>query len=412
LISLLECYQTGDCVSTKYAIATTMHYMYYIWHMNTMLCPNCKKEIDIPNAIMHKMLEGELAKAKSEDKEEFERQIKEIEEKTKKKIEEQLSLKLKDSQNELEQTKIRKLELQNDLLESKKQLTSLKLKDEEREIENQKWKARERDLLSEEIVKKEREKSNLEKRELEIQIESMKKALEEANSKGGSKSQQLQGEALELEVFKKLKELFPSDDISEVAKGASGGDIRQLVKSPKGYPCGSILWECKRAKWDEKKFVEKLKLDQRAEGSTLAVIVSINLPKDAMDGFINRGDDIWICSLALVAPVAVALRKMLLDAAFQKALAVNRGEKKEDLFSYITGPEFVQPVKTIVEVYSEMILQISKERAAYEKMWKQRESQSQRIINSMASIVGKIQGKIGASALQIKELDLIESGDK
>lgn len=376
-----------------------------------MLCPNCKKEIDIPNAIMHKMLEEELVKAKSESQEEFEKQKKEIEEKTERRIEEKLALKLKDSQNELEQTRTRKQKLQNDLLESKQQLTSLKLKDEEREIENQKWRTKERDILSEEIVKRERQKTDLEKRELEIQLESMKKALEEANKKGGSKSQQLQGEAMELEVFKILTKLFPFDDIAEIAKGVSGGDIRQIVKSPKGYPCGSILWECKRAKWDEKKFIEKLKLDQRTESSNLAVIVSINMPKDATDGFINRGDDIWICSLSLVTPVAVALRKMLLDAAFQRALAVNRGEKKEDLFFYITGPEFIQPVKTIVEVYNEMILQITKERAAYEKIWKQRESQAQRIINSMASIVGKIQGKIGASSLQIKELELIESGD-
>ncbi len=380
--------------------------------MNTIACPNCKKEIDIPNAIMHKMLEAELTKAKSESQEEFEKQKKDIEEKAEKRIEEKLALKLKDSQNELEQTRTRKQELQNDLLESKQQLTSLKLKDEEREIENQKWRSKERDILSEEIIKKERQKTDLEKRELEIQLESMKKLVEEANKKGGSKSQQLQGEAMELQVFKDLTKLFPLDDISEIAKGVSGGDIRQIVKSPKGYPCGSILWECKRAKWDEKKFIEKLKLDQRAESSNLAVIVSINMPKDATDGFINRGDDVWICSLSLVAPVAVALRKMLLDAAFQRALAVNRGEKKEDLFSYITGPEFIQPVKTIVEVYSEMILQIAKERGAYEKIWKQRESQAQRIISSMASIVGNIQGKIGASALQIKELDLIESGDK
>ena len=379
--------------------------------MNTIVCPNCKKEIEISEAISHKMQEEFLAKADAEHKDEWEKQKKEIEEKAEKRIGEKLDLKFKDSQNELEQTKKRKQELQNQLLESKQLLTSLKLKDEEREIENQKWKIQERDILSEEITKKVRQMADLEKRELEIQLQSMKKAVEEANKKGGSKSQQLLGEAMELQVFNSLIKSFPLDDIAEVEKGVLGADIRQIVKSPKGYPCGSILWECKRAKWDEKKFIEKLKLDQRAESSNLAVIVSINLPKDATDGFINRGDDIWICSLPLVIPVAVALRKMILDAAFQKALAVNRGEKKEDLFSYITSTGFIQPVKTIVEVYKEMILQITKERAAYEKIWKQRESQAQRIINSMASIVGNIQGKIGASSLQIKELELIESGD-
>lgn len=379
--------------------------------MNPVTCPHCKKKFELSEVIIHQLAQPIRAEEEEKRKNELEKLREKIEMETGEKIKRELGLELKDAKNEIEESKKNQDELRKKVLEANEKSRLLKTKDEEREIEIQEWKMKERDILSEEIIKKERQKTDLEKRELEIQLESMKKLVEEANKKGGSKSQQLQGEAMELQVFKDLIKLFPLDDISEIAKGVSGGDIRQIVKSPKGYPCGSILWECKRAKWDEKKFIEKLKLDQRAESSNLAVIVSINMPKDATDGFINRGDDIWICSLSLIAPVAVALRKMLLDAAFQRALAVNRGEKKEDLFSYITGPEFIQPVKTIVEVYSEMILQITKEKVAYEKLWNQRESQAQRIVNSMASIVGKIQGKIGASSLQIKELELIESGD-
>ena len=55
--------------------------------MNTMVCPKCKEEIDIPSAIMHKMLEEELTKAKLENREEFEKQKKDIEEKAEKRIE-------------------------------------------------------------------------------------------------------------------------------------------------------------------------------------------------------------------------------------------------------------------------------------------------------------------------------------
>lgn len=381
--------------------------------MDTINCPHCGKQVEISEAIIHQLKQKVRIEDEDKRKIELEKAREQIEIEAKEKAKKESELELKDTKNEMEEYKKNQDALRKQVLEANEQTRLVKLKNEEREIEMQKWKMQERETLSEEITKKERQKADLEKRELEIQLAQMKKAVEDANKKGGSKSQQLQGEAMELEVFNELTKSFPLDDIAEIGKGVIGADIRQLVKSPKGYPCGSILWECKRAEWSEK-WIEKLKIDQRTEGSNLAVIVSINLPKDAIDGFINRADDMWICSLSLVVPLAVALRKMLLDAALQRALAVNRGEKKEDLFSYITSTGFIQPVKTIVEVYNEMILQVANERKAYEKIWKQRESQAQRVINSMASIVGNIQGKIGISALQIKELELLEleSGDK
>jgi hypothetical protein len=379
--------------------------------MDLIICPHCKKQVKLSEAIIRQLQQGVRTEEEEKGKIELEKAREKIEIEAMYKAKKETELELKDAKNEAEEYKKQQDELRKKVLEANEQTRLIKLKDEEREIENQKWKMLERDKMSDEITKREQEKAELDKRELLIQLDSMKKAAEEVSKKGGSKSQQVQGEALEQVVFNLLTKSFPLDNIVEIEKGVLGADIRQIVKSPKGYPCGSILWECKRTKWDEKKFIEKLKADQRAESANLAVIVSTNLPKDALDGFINRGDDIWICALSLVAPVAVALRKILLDATFQRALAVNRGEKKEDLFSYITSTGFIQPVKTIVEVYKEITSQITKERGAYEKIWKQRESQAQRIINSMASIVGNIQGKIGASALQIKELDLIESGD-
>ena len=374
--------------------------------MNRIICPHCNKSFEVSQAMTHEMEES----VKIREQAKFDKERLEIEEKALEKAKRELELELKDAKNEAQEYRKNQEELRKKVLEANEQTRILKLKDEDREIEMQKIIAQEREKSTEEITKKERLKSDLEKRELQIQLESMRKALEAANKKGRSKSQQLQGEALELELQHLLAVSFPHDETTEVGKGISGADIRQIVKSPKGYPCGTILWESKRTvEWSEK-WIDKLKTDQRAENANLAVMVSINLPKDAPDGFINRGDDIWICSYALVVPVAVALRKILLDAGFQKALALNRGEKKEVLYSYITSTEFIQPVKTVVEAYKEIFDQIAKERVAYEKMWKQRESQAQRIITSMASIVGSIQGKIGASALQIKELDLLESG--
>jgi len=105
------------------------------------------------------------------------------------------------------------------------------------------------------------------------------------------------------------------------------------------------------------------------------------------------------------------LRKNLLDLGYQKAITANKGEKAEMLYSYITSHEFQQQVERIVEAYKEMKNQITKERVAFERSWKQREAQAERIIISAANIIGSMQGRVGVSMPQIKGLELSDSDE-
>ncbi|OGH19785.1 MAG: hypothetical protein A3D74_04950, partial [Candidatus Levybacteria bacterium RIFCSPHIGHO2_02_FULL_37_13] len=323
-----------------------------------------------------------------------------------KKVKEELELKFKNSESELEEAKEQSRELREQLLEITKQLRLLKQKDDERELEMQKKLSLEREKIQEDVIKIEKEKSNLEIAEIKKQLDDTKKALEDAQRKSSQKSQQLQGEVLELELEKLLNDAFPHDEFIAVAKGISGADICQIVKSPKGIICGTILWESKRTKEWSDKWLTKLKEDLRAQKANIPIIVSIVLPKEASDGF-GIKDGVWICSHQLVLPIATILRKNLLDVGYQKAVLANRGEKADMLYSYVTGHEFQQQVERIVEVYKEMKDQITRERAAFERSWKQREGQAERIIISAANIVGNMQGKVGASMPQIKGLDLL-----
>ena len=56
-----------------------------------------------------------------------------------------------------------------------------------------------------------------------------------------------------------------------------------------------------------------------------------------------------------------------------------------------------------------MQTQIQRERAAFEKLWKEREAQAERILISTAGIYGSIQGVAGQSLPSVKGLDLLES---
>jgi len=376
--------------------------------MNKIVCPNCNREIEISQAIAHKIQEEVLEKAHKKYNEALEKQRKDIEEKAEKRIKDELELKFKDSQNELDEVKEQSRELREQLLELTKQLRLLKQKDDERELEMQKKLSLEREKIQEEIVKVEKEKSNLEIAEVKKQLEDTKKALEDAQRKAAQKSQQLQGEILELELERILHDAFPHDNVESVAKGTPGADVLQVVKSPKGFVCGSILWESKRTKEWSDKWLVKLKEDLRAQKANIPIIVSVVLPKEAKDGFgIKEG--VCICSFKLILPIATVMRKNLLDVGYQKAVSANREEKKDLLFDYVTNYEFQQQVERIFEAYKEGKNQISKERIAFEKSWKQREVQLERIILSTANIVGSMQGRIGASMPQIKGLELTDS---
>lgn len=378
--------------------------------MNTVTCKHCGKTFELSEALTHEMREAIVAEQSVKHKLELEKAIANSEASALKKVKEEFEMRFKNSQSEAEEAIKKNREQQEQLLDFTKEIRTLKQKDTERELEMQKRLIFERDKISEEVGKAIQEKSNLEIMEIKKQLDDTKKALEDAQRKADQKSQQLQGEVLELELENVLRAAFPHDEIEPVGKGVLGADVRHVVKSPKGYECGTILWEFKRTqRWDDK-WTDKIKKDVRAEKAVFGAIVSANLPKEAFDGFgIKEG--VWVCAQNLILPLATILRQNILDVGYQKAISANRGEKAGQLFTYVTSHEFQQQVENVVEAYKEMLLQITKERAAFERSWKQREGQAQRILMSSANIVGSMQGIVGASMPPIKGLEISEDSE-
>jgi hypothetical protein len=355
--------------------------------MANVTCPHCGKEVSLNEAIKKEIsadLEKQIVeKIKDESRIEIEQLQKDLEEK---------NSKVKD----LQQTELmlraerRKFEEEKEQLE----LTVARRVDEER----QKVALEMSDRLSSEFRLKELEKDKM--------ISDLKKSLEDAQRRASQGSQQLQGEVLELDLEKTLKDAFPADDISPVAKGVRGADISQTVKTPLGNVGGVILWEIKRTKAWSDDWVIKLKDDARATKADIPVIVSTTFPKNTSSHMINY-DGVWVVSEALVLPVASLLRKSLLDVARQKAVVASKSDKASMLYDYITGQEFKSQIEAMVESYSQMREDLNKERVAFEKIWKSRESQLNRLMQSTVGIYGGVQGLIGNQMPQIKGVELL-----
>lgn len=323
----------------------------------------------------------------------------------------QAELLVKSLKDDAEAAKQGEAELRKQLTEIMQNLRAEKKARENAELEAQKKLTAEEAKIRDEAKKAADESYRLKLAEQEKKLADTQKMLEEAQRKATQGSQQLQGEIMELDLERALAEAFRDDRIEPVAKGVRGGDIRQLVRSSRGADCGVILWELKRTKHWVDGWIPKLKEDLRAAKANIPIIVSEVMPKQ-VETDIGQLQGVWICKPSLAVVLSALLRKGLLDVGLQKALAQNRGDKADALYAFVTSHEFAHQIESMVETYSEMATQITKERIAYEKIWSQRQKQVERLLLGTASIYGSMQGHIGqASMPRIKGLELLDVGD-
>ncbi len=107
----------------------------------------------------------------------------------------------------------------------------------------------------------------------------MQRQIEDLRRKAEQGSQQLQGEAFELELETVLRAKFPRDLVEPVPKGEFGGDVLHRVVGPQARFCGTILWETKRTKNWSDGWLAKLREDQRTARAEISLLVSNALPK-------------------------------------------------------------------------------------------------------------------------------------
>ena len=315
--------------------------------------------------------------------------------------------------------------------ENEKQLASLNAELEAKRQENIKFKERQFELEQKERFLKDQElnmklemqqKMNQEKLEIEeaarkraeeqvqmsnkekeVQMEQLRNQIREMQRKMEQGSMQLQGEAQELVLEELLGTVFRFDEIREVAKGIRGADVVQVVKNQYGKECGKIIYESKRTKAFSDGWIEKLKVDMRAERADFAVIVTEAYPKD-MNIFGFR-DGVWICTFREVQGVSALLREIILGVFNSKVAETNKGDKMQLLYGYLTGNEFVQQMGSIVETFVTMKDSLEKEKRAYHKIWSEREKQMDKVIQNSASIYGSLRGIAGSAIQEIKQLE-------
>lgn len=362
---------------------------------STIKCPKCGHEFPASEGLMSHLKE-EVGL--------------DIEKKLRKEIEGEKSLEVQDLKKEIEENKEKLKDFTEKELALREKTRKLEDREKNVELETQRRIDEEKKKIEEDTSKRLVDEHRLKDLEKDKKMSDMEHLVEELKRKSQQGSMQTQGEVGERYLEETLRKLFPTDEVSEVKKGELGGDVRQIVKSQRGTECGMILWERKRTKtWDEK-WISKLKEDMGRDKALLGAIITEALPKD-FKAQIGEKSGIWITTTSFTEPLALLLRKVIYDVAKEKAVKLNKQSKAEEIYDLVTSNEFNHQVERMMMTYQEMNEQISKERAVAERQWKLREMQVNRLITGVAGIYGSMQGIAGSALPLVKSLELPE-GEK
>ncbi len=403
---------------------------------NSIICPNCKHEFSVEKVIESQVKDGiqkQMLEQQKKLQQQFEARQNELTEKEKKfemlrqqeneifqkKLQEreaiikkqaeqkaisdfEMKLKSLEEENLLQDAKLKEAQLKE--LEFRKKTKELQEKQEMMELEVQRKMDAERKLIEENARKKEAESQFMKLNEKDLLIQTLQKNLEEMNRKVEQGSMQVQGEVQELALEKLLQTSFPFDKIEEVGKGVRGADCIQTIRNNIGKECGKIIFESKNTKEFVQDWIPKLKADMRTAKADVAVIVTKVMPKD-MEQF-GLKDEVWICTFNEVRALATVLRDGVIKIEQAKASQENKGDKMHTLYDYLIGNEFYNHISAVVQGFTAMKAALEKEKAAMNKLWKEREKQIELVSLNTTSMYGSIQGIAGNSVKEIKELEL------
>lgn len=403
---------------------------------DTVICPQCKATIEVTEVLSAQLRtqiqrefetearkkeaalaarEESLERAKTELKaaqEGVDRRVGELVDKEKKRIadealakaKEQVSVELQDKDQQLEQARTKLREAQETELTLRRERTALEEEKRTLELTVTRRMDEERSKIREVAKKEAIEERQLKDAEKDKLIGDLKKQLEEMQRKAEQGSQQIQGEVLETTLEDLLRQQFPFDEITPVPKGIHGGDVVQTVRDASGTVCGIILWESKRTKSWSDSWLPKLRDDQRAAKAQLAILVSLELPKDVTT--FRHIDGVWVSSVACAVSLAHALRAGLVELGAAKRSLEGRHDKMEVLYKYLSGPEFRHRVEGIVEAFVTLREELEAEKRSTQRMWAKREKQLERAVTQTAGMYGDLSGIIGASLPAISNLEL------
>ncbi len=367
---------------------------------NKIKCPNCGFEYDVDEVLEQQAEE----RVKKELTAKFLADKVKAEKDAEQKGREEAETELNTIREEYEKKAAENTELKKKEIELMKMKSDMKQRDENMRLQVQKQMFDDFEKREIEIRKQAEEKNELKNKELEKKLEDQKKLLDEMQRKAEQGSMQMQGEIQELALEEFLKAQFLFDIIREVPKGVRGADAIHTVFNSLQQECGKIIYESKRTKKFSEDWIDKLKDDQKNQGAEIAVIVTDVMPKDMVR--FGEKNGVWICNFQEIKSLSFVLREMLIKMQSLRLSQVNKGDKMEMLYNFLTSTQFRQQIEAIVEGFSQLKSDIENEKKSMQRIWKEREKQIEKVMINTVDMYGSIKGIAGNAIGSIQALEL------
>lgn len=365
--------------------------------LQLITCPTCKATFPLEAALRAEIEEGVLERLVQQHEAELVEARQETTEHLTAALTEKFSIDLQNARSEAAEQKAANKELRESLLDLNRQLRKLSTERDTERLKNETILREAQEAIRAEEKLRAVEEHRLKELEADKRLKDALATVDQLQRRLEQGSQQLQGEVLELDLEAHLRTLFPGDDIVPVKTGVRGADLTQVVRTPLGAACGTILWEAKNAQW-QPAWIGKLKTDMRGAGADHGVLISPHTP-DSCGAMGYLEGRVWGARPPAVGTLGSVLRQTLLHTHAISALSADKGARIEALYRYITSAEFRHRIEALQDYFTSQHDEQEKEKRWMSQKWARQEKQLRIVTDNVFGLVGDFEGLHGAAIL-------------
>lgn len=232
--------------------------------------------------------------------------------------------------------------------------------------------AKQREQLTEQAADLRKSKNKMKQLENSLSVSARKyqeaseeiKKLKEQIQKGITP--QIGGLLEEAILLAKLGELFPQDKFDHHGKG---GDIihRVLVQ---GKDVGVIVYECKKVKKYDKKFVDQAREARSFRKADFAVLVTNAFPAKKQYYFVDK--TVFVISPVSLEPIIYTLRESLIKIAMLKMSNAAKQQAVQRVYNYLSSNDYNNKVNDVATKLMELGRDLKKEIISHKNTWEKR----------------------------------------
>ncbi len=122
-------------------------------------------------------------------------------------------------------------------------------------------------------------------------------------------------------------------------------------------------------------------------------------------------DGVWVCNYEEFKGLCTVLRESIVRLSTAVRSQENKGDKKDMLYTFLTGSTFRMQVDAIVEGFTQMKSDLDSEKRSMQRIWKQRDKQIEKVVTNTIDMYGSVKGIAGSAVQPVRALELPESAE-